>query len=385
MHGKNRMGSTQVEGPIAFARQLDYIKGNGIPGLCGDLVEIVGRGDDLASWESKEDCLTLNIPYAGGSFSVHLLLQAEEPWIPPDVSFEDQEFMSSITVKDLEDQVPALNNWDYHKDDIVAQLVFQILQLYKKHQLEKLEEDSRLQFEYQSVLGTLDLGESDIEVCTNGVGYQAPSFLIRLPLSLQDVPPILVDANPGPAIALLQVAFHGNEGKFTPKLHLSPRVEAVIGGSGSFSLPYVAPGLCLIDYLPQLIQMLEQKVKTVVLGFEMRKQFIAQVLCQFGCAILEYDAEKFSKMCLLFEWKEFHFLLLITLPVHFPQEPPCLSLRSVYHSTFGLPISKELQDMPYSPRWSPEEMVTRLRQAMLQYLPTFQQDCVSSAAKEHSK
>lgn len=40
-------------------------------------------------------------------------------------------------------------------------------------------------------------------------GSQYSSLLVRLPLSLQDVPPVLVDANTGPATSLLHVTFQG--------------------------------------------------------------------------------------------------------------------------------------------------------------------------------
>ena len=44
-----------------------------------------------------------------------------------------------------------------------------------------------------------------------------------------------------------------------------------------------------------------------------------QVLCQFGRAVLEYDAEKFLKIILMLEYNEFNFLTIISLPQFFPQ------------------------------------------------------------------
>ncbi|ROT80300.1 BRCA1-A complex subunit BRE [Penaeus vannamei] len=173
--------------------------------------------------------------------------------------------------------VPSLNTWNSLEDDIIAQLLHQLLQLYKRYQLEKLENDDVLQFVYESLLKTLSIGEGDIEVSVGNQGSQYSSLLVRLPLSLQDVPPVLVDANTGPATSLLHVTFQGTEGVFVPKLHLSPRIESLIGGASTLALPAVPPGACLMDYVERILQLLEQRVRKAVLSFEMRKQFVAQI------------------------------------------------------------------------------------------------------------
>lgn len=72
------------------------------------------------------------------------------------------------------------------------------------------------------------------------------------------------------------------EGVFIPKLHLSPRVESLIGGASTLSLPAVPPGACLMDYVERILQLLEQRVRKAVLSFEMRKQFVAQVWFNLG-------------------------------------------------------------------------------------------------------
>ena len=62
-----------------------------------------------------------------------------------------------------------------------------------------------------------------------------------------------------------------------PKLHLSPRVESLIGGTSSLALPAVPPGICLLDYVETIMELLEEKVRKTVLCFETRKQFMAEV------------------------------------------------------------------------------------------------------------
>ncbi|XP_045623985.1 BRISC and BRCA1-A complex member 2 [Procambarus clarkii] len=376
-----------------FVRQVDYIKFNGFPGgLCSDLAEITGATESLTVWNTRQDNgetveairegkpgdeLLIKVPYAGTHLTIRLLFYLQEPWMPPDMSFSDIQFSSSISVKDLEELVPTLNNWNCSEDDIIAQLLHQLLQLYKKYQLEKLEDDDVLQFEYQSLLKTLQIGEGDIEISVSGAGHRASSLLVRLPLSLQDVPPVLIDANPGSATSLLQVTFQGTEGVFVPRLHLSPRVELLIGGANSLALPNVPPGTCLIDYVERVLELLEEKVRKSVLCFETRKQFVAQVLCQFGCAVVEYDAERFNKVVLMFEVKDFHFLTFITLGSSFPQlQAPKIVLQSLYHSGPREPYSKELTEVKYSPQWNTEEMVRNIKDIILANVSTFQSSSI---------
>ncbi|XP_042206019.1 BRISC and BRCA1-A complex member 2-like isoform X2 [Homarus americanus] len=375
-----------------YIRQIGYIKLNGFPGgLCSDLAEITGASESLTVWNTRQDngvmgetvCesgpgdeLLIKVPFAGATLTIRLLFYLREPWMPPDMSFSDIQFLSRISTEDLEDQVPALNNWNCSEDDIIAQLLHQLLQLYKKYQLEKLDDDEVLQFEYRSLLKTLKIGEGDIEILVNSPGHNTSSLLVRLPLSLQDVPPVLIDANPGSATSLLQVTFQGNEGVFVPKLYLSPRVESLIGGANTLALPAVPPGTCLLDYVERVLELLEEKVRKAVLCFETRKQFIAQVLCQFGCAVMEYDAERFSKVVLMFEVKDFHFLTFITLGQLFPQQAPKIVLQSLYHNSPREPYSKEYSDQKYSPQWTPEEMVRNVRDVILSNVSSFQMSSI---------
>lgn len=52
-----------------------------------------------------DDELLVKMPFAGTTLSIRLLFYPEEPWIPPDFSFSDIQFASSITTKDLKEQV----------------------------------------------------------------------------------------------------------------------------------------------------------------------------------------------------------------------------------------------------------------------------------------
>ncbi|XP_068249870.1 BRISC and BRCA1-A complex member 2-like isoform X1 [Palaemon carinicauda] len=365
-----------------FTRQIEYVKKNGLSGgLCSDLAEITGGSENLlVSVEQRHDSeINVKIPFAGTTLTVYLLFYLKEPWTPPEISFNDVSFMMSISAKELEEQVPALNNWNCTEEDLIAQLLHQLLQLYKTYQLEKLEHNDVLQFEYQSLLKTLDIGEGDIEVVVSNMSGSSSSLLVRLPLSLQDVPPVLIDSNPGQTSSLLQVIFQSTEGVFVPKLHLSPRVEQLIGGAKTLILPSVPPGTCLIDYVERILELLEQRVKRFILCFETRKQFIAQVLCQFGCAVIEYDAKKFTKVVLLCELNDFHFLIFVTLDAFFPQQQaPKVVLQSLYHHNARGPYTMELKELPFNSQWNTEEMVSKMKQGVLSKISSFQTASIRS-------
>lgn len=380
-----------------ISRQVDYIKVKGFPGLCGDLSEIQGNTENFTAWDSNQENrrvessnlnksseeIVFKLPYAGKMFTIQLLFHLHEPWMPPDMNFSDENFFSYVTPKILEEDVPCLNSWDYREEDIICQLLSQLLMVYKNYQVEKVQDDDVLLFEYQSLLKNLKIGEGDIEVLM--AEQRASSLLVRLPLNLRDVPPVLVNNNPGLALCLLFITFHDNikgptlakifvpnEGTFTPQLFMSPRIENLIGMNRTLCLPSVPQGTCLSDYVERVMELLEEKVRKSVQRFEERKQFIAQVLCQFGCAVMEYDAERFSKIVLKFEYQDFHFLAFINLSNQFPQESPHIVLQSLYHLGTKEPRSQPILDMKYSSTWTSETMVQKIRIAILDNIGHFQ-------------
>lgn len=380
-----------------ISRQVEYMKVNGVPGvLFSDSAEIckaseaqggkskTDNGEILESRSESysEDTLLIKLPYAGTNLTIHLLFSPQEPWMVPEMTFSDDRFTSTITLKDLEDQVPSLNEWNTATVDILAQLVHQVLQLYRRYQLDQLEEDEILQIQYESLLKALKIGEEDIEVSVNCPERQSvmSSFLMRLPLSLQDVPPVLVDDNTGNPNTFLQVDFPRREAAFVPKLHLSACLESLIGVSPSLVLPPVPRGIGVMDYVERIMELLEEKVRKTILSFETRKQFIAEVLCQFGCAVVEYDAERFNKIVVMMEVKDFHFLAFITLDSLFPQQhKPRVVLQSLYHNSATEPVSKELTDLKFSSQWKPEEMVQQTKEAILGNISSFQMTSIRTS------
>ncbi|RXG72236.1 BRCA1-A complex subunit BRE [Armadillidium vulgare] len=159
-----------------IAKQINYMRINGFPGLSNDITGLNGS-EELLKWKetnevnaqsiddiSKYEEIDITLPYAGTNFSIRLLFNLYEPWVPPDMMFSDSKFMKKISVEDLEKMVPILNNWNYSSEETIAQLLKQLHQLYKNYQLKVLEEEELLLYEYKSVLQSLSIGEEDVEV-----------------------------------------------------------------------------------------------------------------------------------------------------------------------------------------------------------------------------
>ncbi|MBN3313728.1 BABA2 protein, partial [Atractosteus spatula] len=149
-----------------------------------------------------------------------------------------------------------------------------------------------------------------------------------------------------------------------PILHpaLSPSPLNALGGSSALHIPAFPGGGCLIDYVPQVCQLLTNKVQYVIQGYHKRREYIAAFLSYFGMGVVEYDAEGFTKLTLLLMWKDFCCLVHIDLPLYFPRDQPTLTFQSVYHFTSSGQLYSQVQkSYPYSPRWDGNEMAKRAK------------------------
>ncbi|XP_037261581.1 BRISC and BRCA1-A complex member 2 isoform X2 [Falco biarmicus] len=209
-------------------------------------------------------------------------------------------------------------------------------------------------------------------------GEFSARFLLKLPVDFSNIPTYLlkdVNEDPGEDVALLSVSFEDAEAtQVFPKLYLSPRIEHALGGSSALHIPAFPGGGCLIDYVPQVCQLLTNKVQYVIQGYHKRREYIAAFLSHFGTGVVEYDAEGFTKLTLLLMWKDFCFLVHIDLPLYFPRDQPTLTFQSVYHFTnSGQLYSQAQKNYPYSPRWDGNEMAKRAKAYFKTFVPQFQE------------
>ncbi|EMP24513.1 BRCA1-A complex subunit BRE, partial [Chelonia mydas] len=262
-----------------------------------------------------------------------------------------------------------LASWNPSNPECLLLVVKELIQQYHQFQCSRLRESSRLMFEYQTLLEEPQYGEN-MEVYAgkknNWTGEFSAHFLLKLPVDFSNIPTYLlkdVNEDPGEDVALLSVSFEDTEAaQVFPKLYLSPRIEHALGGSSALHIPAFPGGGCLIDYVPQVCQLLTNKVQYVIQGYHKRREYIAAFLSHFGTGVVEYDAEGFTKLTLLLMWKDFCFLVHIDLPLYFPRDQPTLTFQSVYHFTnSGQLYSQAQKNYPYSPRWDGNEMAKRAK------------------------
>ncbi|XP_056282295.1 BRISC and BRCA1-A complex member 2 isoform X2 [Pseudoliparis swirei] len=322
------------------------------------------------------DRFKLHIPYAGEILKWDVIFNAQYPKLPPDFIFgEDAEFLPEPS------ELPHLVRWDSGDPECLLQLVKELLQQYHHYQCQRLRESSRLLFEYDSLLEDPNYGRN-MEIYAgrknSWTGEFSARFLLKLPGDFSNIPVYLLKdtaVDPGEDVALLSVSFEDAEAtQVFPKLYLSPGIEHALGGSSALHIPAFPSGGCLIDYVPQVCQLLNNKVQYVIQGYHKRREYIAAFLSHFGMGVVEYDAEGFTKLTLLLMWKDFCFLVHVDLPLYFPRDQPTLTFQSVYHFTSSGQLYSQVQkSYPYSPRWDGNEMAKRAKAYFKSFIPQFQE------------
>ena len=64
----------------------------------------------------------------------------------------------------------------------------------------------------------------------------------------------------------------------------------------------------LIDYVPAVHQLLQERVEMVMSSYIQRKEYTAACLSIMGKAVLEYDTESFKTLAFFFEVQGFSFI-----------------------------------------------------------------------------
>ncbi|XP_041353802.1 BRISC and BRCA1-A complex member 2-like [Gigantopelta aegis] len=329
--------------------------------------------------EAQCDRFKLVIPYAGQSLTWEILFDNTFPDEPPDFIFgpDDEDFLPNL------ENITSLTKWDPSNSSSLSMAVHELLREFQVYNRRLVETSSRLKFEFSSLLEQTNLTPEDIEIyVTRSEGRMGcVKFLIKLPVDFSQIPAYLTKDNPGEDSAVLLLTFQSPEGmRVTPQLFLSPRVENALGGSCSLRIPAFPSGARLLDYVPNVFELLRRKVDLLVQSHEKKKDYVAAFLSMFGRSVLEYDMEAFSTISFLFEWHDFYFIINIELPMYFPKEQPQFMFQSVYHESKGKPYMQVFEDYPYSPRWSGIEMAERARSFILDTIGQFQKSSVLSGS-----
>ncbi|XP_070576788.1 BRISC and BRCA1-A complex member 2-like [Ptychodera flava] len=365
-----------------IARFVDALRRDSNIGVSGGAVQIsnIKSGCYITLQKPVRCCdrFKVTIPFAGNTVTWQVIFNCLCPSDPPDFIFdpEDRGFCPRI------EDVKSLVDWDAEDKKSLLYVMTELVERYKEYQEALLEDMPTLYYEYNALKET-DIYDQ-IEVFAGRrktKGADTPvTFLIRLPVDLSAIPPYLIQGDPGEDIAVLLISFHNVEAsKVLPQLYLSPRVEHAIGGASHLRIPVFPRDNTLSEYVPHVKDLLANKVENVVKSYQKRREYISAFLSLFGRSVLEYDAEKFAKISILQEWNDFHFVLHIDIPPHFPREQPVFTFQSVYHtSSFGKPYHHVQKSYPYSPRWNCMEMAERAKSFIIGFIPEFRRNSVGS-------
>ncbi|XP_046481543.1 BRISC and BRCA1-A complex member 2 isoform X1 [Neodiprion pinetum] len=312
--------------------------------------------------KDRGDRFYLSIPYAGKTLSWNVLFNSLCPELSPDFLFDDDSFLADPDVTTILTHVPSLASWDVTNDDALLMVIVQLLSYYKEHQINLLEKQGeRLKFEYSTLVNETEICPEDMEVISlpTGVRPVETRFLIRMAMDFSKLPERI--SHPQDDEAMLLVTFNGPDyDHITPELYLSKSLEDAFGGPAALHIPPFQSSKYLMDYVPEVKGYINEKINLLAICFEKRKSFIAALLLLKRGSIIEYDAVEASNVTLLVEHRDFYCMIHFKLPTTFPKQPPQITLRSIYHMTsLGTLFSQNVEDLPYSPRWVPFEMVTK--------------------------
>ncbi|XP_011880926.1 PREDICTED: BRCA1-A complex subunit BRE-like [Vollenhovia emeryi] len=312
---------------------------------------------------NKNDCFKLSIPYAGEHLVWNILFDSQCPELGPDFLFNDQNFLMDPDIDIISTRVPSLVKWNANDTDALLNVLNELLWCYKEYQIQLLgKQGDRLQLEYSTLVGETEICKEDIEVMMLPLGSKPieARFLIRISVDYSRLPPRVNKSQNDEAMLL--VTFYGPDwNRIMPQLYLSKNLEDVFGGPESLRIPPLPPNKYLMDYVPEVMKFMEDKINSVAQCFENRKEFISVLIVLQRGSILEYDANEFHWIIIMLEHRDFHFIIHFNLPSTFPREKPQIALQSVYHMTSQGTLYREvLDDVPYSPRWPIMLMVDKL-------------------------
>ncbi|XP_050342661.1 BRISC and BRCA1-A complex member 2-like [Nymphalis io] len=307
-------------------------------GLCKTKVDLERIGSTSIGSETQ---FRLVLPYCSKKLKWDIIFDPSVPWFAPDFRFDDDTFLSNADEEFLANGVPSLTKWNANDPKSLSDVISELINMYKIYQVKKLNEDesSRASFEYSALLGNALTTEQDVEVW---VGGHVVEFLIKLKINTSRLPELYndgIDRNPGIDTALLLVRYPNST---NAELILSPFLTKVLG---NISLPMMHQSGVLMDYVPMVTDILNNKIQDLLNNDKLKRELLAQLIVKYEGAILEHDA---SSAALLFEMNDFHWILQIDIGINFPEKPPILTLRSVYHCSKGKPKFKILPSCPYN-------------------------------------
>jgi hypothetical protein len=322
---------------------------------------------------------TLKIPYAGKRLSWELIFDPEDMTFAPDFNFNDDSFYMSNDLELVSENLPSLANWNVNDPNALTTVLKELLCLFKKQQLVKLQHDNiyaQLYSEYQVL--TIQISPSDVEIFLES---GAAHFLINIKVDISSLPEYLQPMkdnqnddllNPGDDTCILKVSYVKLDGsKVNTSLQLSPRLDQVLGNMKTLHIPSYSKTTSLADYVNLVNKLLQDLVVRVEQHHKLKKEYIMTLAVMYSKNLIEFDSETFNRGEFLCEIDGYHCLVHIEIGELFPEEKPIVTLQSLYCIASKKICTERINDYSYSPRWSPELMLRKLRTCLAEIIPKF--------------
>ncbi|CAK9795205.1 BRISC and BRCA1-A complex member 2 [Anthophora quadrimaculata] len=328
--------------------------------------------------EEKGDRFKLSIPYARQNLTWNVFFDAQCPEMGPDFIFNDGTFLADMDVNTLSAKVPSLAKWNPNDGNALLNVLMELLSCYKEHQIQLLEKQSQLQFEYNTLMKLPEMKPEDVEVILLPFTSKPTEarFSIRLSVDISQLPNRPYESQND--AAMLLVTFSGADWEHnTPQLYFSKTLEEIVSGTNASHLPPFPSHQTLIDYVLEIKEYIAKSVNSIVQSLERRRKYIAAVLALQRGSCMEYDSINYTYISNLLCNNDFYVVLDIKIPTGFPLEPPAVKLISVYHLTKQfVPYSEILENYPYNKKWKPERMIKALCQFLEKRILAFQYNCI---------
>lgn len=352
-------------------KHVEYIMKHKPIGLCQKRITFMNPKPSCPDYvhDAKCDQFKMIIPYAGVPVECLVMYQASQPSCPPDFIFADARIMVPI------EQLTVLRNWDVHRSDGLLETIKQIIRYFKMKHISLLENYFHIYEQYASLVSSGSYTEDEVEIFVPSNKHIPISFLVRLHPDFKKVPHAYFTSPESKKYPLLLITFFPHDKcNYSKRLYFSKELEYALGLTVSFKFPAFIPNLSLGEYVHIIESELTRKAEVVASGYELRKRYVAMFVSRLEHCIVEYDMLLFRKLSFLIEEENYHILIEINIPLVYPVTMPMLTFKSLYHSYQGLPTSIIVNNYPFSPDWSVEEIYEQTIMQIHSYASLFPQD-----------
>lgn len=101
-------------------------------GLCKSKVDIERL---CGTSHGPEHQFRFVLPYCSKKLKWEVIFDLSVPWFAPDFRFDDDSFLSNDDEDILEKQLPSLAHWDEHNPTSLSNVLSEMINLYKIHQV----------------------------------------------------------------------------------------------------------------------------------------------------------------------------------------------------------------------------------------------------------